>query len=170
MKVTRPHLSLMDRILFPAIFKGLKVTLSHIFRKRVTLEYPEVRHTLPDRYRGAPVLLTGVDGREKCTSCKLCEFICPPEAITIVPGETEAEKEKFPKEFSIDFGLCIFCGYCQEVCPVEAIWLKDEYELADYHRENLIFPKETLLEMGRKSPYLPNKELPLATTQERGDS
>ena len=161
MKVTRPKLTLWDRLYIPALLKGLKITLSHVFRPRVTLEYPEVRHRLPRQYRGAPVLLTGMDGREKCTSCKLCEFICPPQAISIVPGETEAEKEKYPKEFTIDFGLCIFCGYCQEVCPVEAIWLKDEYELADYDREDLKFDKEKLLQMGRRPPYLEGKELPL---------
>ena len=78
-----------------------------------------------------------------------------------VAGETEMAKEKFPEEFSIDMGLCIFCGYCQEVCPVEAIWLKEEYELADFNRTDLIFQKEKLLEMGRRPPYLPGKEKPL---------
>lgn len=162
MKVMRrPELSFWERLYFPAILKGMALTLSHIFRKRVTLQYPEERWTLPPRYRGAPVLLTGLDGHEKCTSCKLCQFICPPKAITIVAGETELDKEKYPKEFSIDMGLCIFCGYCEEVCPVEAIWLKDQYELADYDRTDLIFTKETLLKMGRRPPYLPGKEKPL---------
>lgn len=162
MKVMRrPKLSFWERLYFPAILKGMALTLSHVFRKRVTLQYPEERWTLPPRYRGAPVLLTGLDGHEKCTSCKLCQFICPPKAITIVAGETELEKEKYPKEFSIDMGLCIFCGYCEEVCPVEAIWLKDEYELADYDRTDLIFTKEKLLRMGRRPPYLPGKEKPL---------
>lgn len=162
MKVMRrPKLSFWERLYFPAILKGMALTLSHVFRKRVTLQYPEERWTLPPRYRGAPVLLTGLDGHEKCTSCKLCQFICPPKAITIVAGETELEKEKYPKEFSIDMGLCIFCGYCEEVCPVEAIWLKDEYELADYDRTDLVFTKEKLLAMGRRPPYLPSKEKPL---------
>ena len=161
MKVTRPELSWWERTYFPAILKGMALTFSHIFRKRVTLNYPEERMALPSGYRGAPILLTGLDGHEKCTSCKLCEFICPPRAIRIVAEETELEKEKRPKEFDIDMGLCIFCGYCQEVCPVEAIWLKDEYEMADYDRTNLIFDKEQLLARGRKAPYLPGKEKPL---------
>jgi len=163
MKLERPKLSWWERTYFPAILQGLLITFKHIPRvkERVTLEYPEQRWDLPKKYRGAPVLLTGLDGQEKCTSCKLCQFICPPRAITIVGGETEQEKEKFPREFSIDMGLCIFCGYCQEVCPVEAIWLKEEYELADYDRTKLIFTKETLLKMGRKPPYLPGKEKPL---------
>lgn len=163
MKLQRPKLRWWERTYFPAILQGLLITFRHIPRvkDRVTLEYPETRWELPKKYRGAPVLLTGLDGHEKCTSCKLCQFICPPRAITIVGGETELEKEKYPKAFSIDMGLCIFCGYCQEVCPVEAIWLKDEYELADYDRTKLIFNKERLLEMGRKGPYLPGKEKPL---------
>ena len=115
----------------------------------------------PKAYRGAPILLTGLDGEEKCTSCKLCEFICPPRAIRIVAEETSLEKEKRPKEFDIDMGLCIFCGYCQEVCPEEAIWLKDEYEMAGYDRTALIFGKEQLLARGRKPPYLPGREKPL---------
>lgn len=163
MKLKRPELKWWERTYFPAILQGLLITFKHIPKvsKRVTLEYPEERWELPKKYRGAPVLLTGLDGQEKCTSCKLCQFICPPRAITIVAGETEHEKEKFPKEFSIDMGLCIFCGYCQEVCPVEAIWLKDEYELAGFDRTALIHTKEQLLEMGRKGPYLPGKEKPL---------
>lgn len=158
MKVIRPTLTIFEKLYFPAVLQGLKVTFSHIFKKRVTLEYPEKRWSLPSRYRGAPVLLTGEDGREKCTSCKLCQFICPPKAINIVADETDAQKEKYPKEFTIDFGLCIFCGYCEEVCPVEAIFLKNEYELSDFDRENLKFNKEKLLEMGRKKPYLIGKE------------
>lgn len=163
MKVQRPALSLLERLYFPAILKGMWLTFQHIprIKRRVTLEYPEKRWDLPAKYRGAPVLLTGLDGQEKCTSCKLCQFICPSEAIRIVADETSLEKEKYPKEFYIDMGLCIFCGYCQEVCPVEAIWLKDEYELADFDRTDLIFDKAKLLEMGRKPPYLPGKEKPL---------
>lgn len=163
MLVRRPKLSWWERLYFPAILEGMWITLQHIprLKRRVTLQYPEQRWDLPAKYRGAPVLLTGLDGHEKCTSCKLCQFICPPEAIRIVADETSLEKEKYPKEFYIDMGLCIFCGYCQEVCPVEAIWLKDQYELADFDRTDLIFDKQTLLDLGRKPPYLPGREKPL---------
>ncbi len=161
MKVTRPELKWWERLSFPAVFEGMALTFKHVFQKRVTMQYPEERWTLPPAYRGAPVLLTGLDGHEKCVACKLCQFICPPGAITIVAGETELQKEKYPEDFSIDMGLCIFCGYCREVCPEEAIWLKDEYEMADYDRTKLIFTKEQLLARGRKAPYLPGKEKPL---------
>lgn len=161
MIVKRPELKWYEKLYFVQILIGLITTFKHLFKKRFTLQYPEEKFTPPFHYRGAPVLLTGLDGIEKCTSCKLCQFICPPQAIKIVAGETENPKEKYPLEFYIDFGLCIFCGYCQEVCPCEAIWLKHEYELADFDRAHLIFNKEKLLEMGRKPPYLKGKEKPL---------
>lgn len=161
MIVKRPVLKWWEKIYLPTILDGLITTFKHLFKKRVTVQYPEEKWVPPPKFRGAPVLLTGLDGREKCTSCKLCMFICPPQAIRIVAGETEHPIEKYPKEFYIDFGLCIFCGYCQEVCPCEAIWLKHKYEMADFDRTNLIFDKEKLLEMGKEEPYLKGKEKPL---------
>jgi NADH-quinone oxidoreductase subunit I len=166
MIVKRPVLTLWERLYLPTIADGLMVTFRHLFKKNVTSKYPEERWTQPAQFRGAPILLTGLDGQEKCTSCKLCQFICPPQAIRIVSGETENHKEKYPQEFFIDMGLCIFCGYCQEVCPVEAIWLKQEYELADYDRTGLIFDKSRLLQMGKAEPYLRGKEKPLARNGE----
>lgn len=161
MKVKKPELKWWEKLYFPTIVEGLLTTFRHIFKKRFTVQYPEERWTPPFHFRGAPTLLTGLDGKEKCTSCKLCMFICPPNAIRMVAGETKDPKEKYPAEFYIDFGLCIFCGYCEEVCPCEAIYLKHDYEMADFDRTNLIFDKETLLEMGRKEPYLMGKEKPL---------
>jgi len=162
----RPVLTIWERLYLPSIAEGLIITFRHLFRKRVTVQYPEERWTPPPQFRGAPILLTGLDGQEKCTSCKLCQFICPPQAIRIAAGETDDHKEKYPAEFFIDMGLCIFCGYCQEVCPVEAIWLKHQYELTEGDRTALIFDKKKLLEMGRLEPYLKGKEKPLARNGE----
>jgi NADH-quinone oxidoreductase subunit I len=161
MIVQRPKLGWKEKIFFPEILRGLALTFRHMFRRSKTMQYPEQRWTLPGGYRGAPVLLTGLDGREKCVACQMCEFACPALAIKITAGEVGASKERAPKAFSIDFGRCIFCGYCQEACPEEAIWLKNEFELADYRRDTLIFDKETLLAMGRRGPFLQGKELPL---------
>lgn len=157
----RPKMGLLQRIYLFEIFRGLVITLRHVFQRRWTLEYPEKKWELPRKYRGAPVLLTGMDGRQKCVACQMCEFACPADAISMVPGETGNEIEKYPVEFNIDMGLCIFCGYCQEACPEEAIWLKSEYDLADYNRDDLIFNKEKLLSMGRCEPFLEGTELPL---------
>ena len=158
----RPRLGFLQRTYLYEIVRGLRLTLGHMLRlKKTTMQYPEERWTLPKGYRGAPTLLTGLDGREKCVACQMCEFACPALAIKIKAGETADGKERFPAYFHVDFGRCIFCGYCQEACPEEAIWLKDKFELADYRRDSLVFTKETLLAMGRQEPFLPGKELPL---------
>ena len=104
-----------------------------MFKPKVTLQYPEEKPSIPQNYRGVPTLVKDPNGREKCVSCQLCEFVCPPKAIRITPGsvpEEESEREhveKAPEEFEINMLRCIYCGYCQEVCPEEAIFLQDEY-------------------------------------------
>ena len=134
---------------------------------KTTLNYPEELWTVPKGFRGAPYLVSDQDGATKCVSCQLCEFVCPPKAIRITsPGE-DGEKahregvEKMPKEFEIDMLRCIFCGYCEEVCPEEAIYLaKDYYEgyeknlmrrdyaLTGTNREEMVYDKEKLLQLG----------------------
>ena len=134
---------------------------------KATLNYPEELWTVPKGFRGAPYLVSDQDGATKCVSCQLCEFVCPPKAIRITsPGE-DGEKahregvEKMPKEFEIDMLRCIFCGYCEEVCPEEAIYLaKDYYEgyeknlmrrdyaLTGTNREEMVYDKEKLLQLG----------------------
>jgi NADH-quinone oxidoreductase subunit I len=166
--VKRPVPTLKDRLYLPAILEGLWITLGHLFRVMffeakfdlenpgaITQQYPEVPTRTADNYRGAPVLVKNPEGQVKCVSCQLCEFICPPRAISIQPAEqTEAERgqytndEKYPKEFTIDMLRCIYCGYCEEVCPEQAIFLSQEYSLSAARREELIFDKERLLEMG----------------------
>src|SRR6266567_7666708 len=81
--------------------------------------------SLPDHYRGAPALVRDSGGRVRCVACQLCEFICPPRAIKMIPGEIPpgdrfAKVEKFPQEFDIDMIRCIYCGMCEEVCPEQA--------------------------------------------------
>lgn len=158
--VKRPKLSLLERLYFPAILGGLRVTIQHFVKMlsgktKVTMEYPEERwdSSLPDWYRGAPTLVKDEHGRERCVACQLCEFICPPRAITIKPGELArdsqwAKVEKFPEEFEIDMTRCIYCGLCQEVCPEQAIFLRKDYSLTGYSREELINDKKKLYELG----------------------
>jgi NADH-quinone oxidoreductase subunit I len=112
-----------------------------------------VKPPLYGEYRGAPTLVTDADGRVKCVSCQLCEFVCPPKAIRITPGfrpekRSDANVEKEPKEFVIDMLRCIYCGMCEEVCPEEAIFLKSDFALTGYTREEMCFEKKELLEMG----------------------
>jgi NADH-quinone oxidoreductase subunit I len=153
MKLARPHLSWLERIYLPSIGKGLLITIRHFFSKKVTREYPEERPPLHGEYRGIPVLVTDQLGRVKCVACQLCEFVCPPKAIRIVPGNraaTGADRnvEKEPEEFELDLLRCIYCGLCQEACPEEAIFLKRIYAATGYTRQEMLLPKERLLQLG----------------------
>ena len=155
--VERKPLTWLERTYIPQIMGGLVVTLRNLFRPTVTLQYPEERPILPDRYRGVPTLVKDPNGREKCVSCQLCEFVCPPKAIRIIPGEISADSknshvEKAPQEFDINMLLCIYCGLCEEVCPEEAIFLQDVYSVSGTSREELIFHKDKLYELGGTYP------------------
>jgi NADH-quinone oxidoreductase subunit I len=153
MLVQRPKLTLLERLYTPGILKGLWLTLRHVPRRKFTRQYPEEKPPLYGKYRGAPVLVRDPDGRVKCVACQLCEFVCPPKAIRITPGpraETgpDANVEKEPRDFVIDMLRCIYCGYCEEVCPEEAIFLQNIFAEVGYHRQEMQFHKEQLLELG----------------------
>lgn len=153
MIIERKPLTLWERLYMPAVIGGLWVTFRHFFRKKVTMEYPEERWAVPPGYRGAPYLVKDQEGRTKCVSCQLCEFVCPPKAIKITPPGPEINPatgnvEKLPKEFEINMLRCIFCGFCQEVCPEEAIFLMKDYSLTGLTREEMIYDKEKLLALG----------------------
>lgn len=161
--VDRRKLSFWEELYFPAIAEGLSRTFKQMFEPDITLQYPEQRPVIADDYRGAPGLVKDQDGREKCVSCQLCEYICPPKAISIVPGEAPvaeavpdgsgdaydySEIEKAPQEFYIDMLRCIYCGYCEEICPEQAIFMTGEYELSAATRQELVHDKQRLYEVG----------------------
>ena len=154
----RIPLSLSERTYLPQIVTGLKTTFSNMFKEKVTLQYPEEKPSIPQNYRGIPTLVKDPNGREKCVSCQLCEFVCPPKAIRITPGEvpdgdvSREHVEKAPEEFEINMLRCIYCGLCQEVCPEEAIYLQDEYSSSGYTREEMINKKDKLYELGGTLP------------------
>lgn len=155
--VERKPLTLAEKTYLPQIVNGLKITMQNMLKPPVTLEYPEERPDIPPGYRGVPTLVKDPNGRTKCVSCQLCEFVCPPRAIRITPGEipleaSDAHVEKAPKEFEINMLRCIYCGFCQEVCPEEAIFLQDVFSLSGYTREEMVFKKEKLLELGGTLP------------------
>jgi NADH-quinone oxidoreductase subunit I len=151
-KVKRRELTFSERIYLPAIAKGLGNTLKHLLKmgdtETVTMQYPEEKWQLPSFYRGVPALVKDVDGREKCVACSLCEYVCPPRAISIIPQEIEGNVEKGPEVFDIDMLRCIFCGYCEEVCPEEAIFMSKEYEICGQSREEMVYHKDKLYEIG----------------------
>jgi NADH-quinone oxidoreductase subunit I len=156
--VNRKPLTFWERLYLPAIIGGLKVTMRHAWRTlfqggKVTMEYPEQKWTVPEGYRGAPYLVRDQEGKTKCVSCQLCEFVCPPKAIRITPpgnsGQVDrTNAEKMPEEFEINFLRCIYCGLCQEVCPEEAIFLQKDYSITGLSRGELVYNKEKLLALG----------------------
>jgi len=153
----RKPLTFAERTYLPVIAAGLWTTLKHLFAPNVTLEYPEQRPAIPPGYRGVPTLVRDPNGREKCVSCQLCEFVCPPKAIRITPGEIPADAptshvEKAPKEFEIDMLRCIYCGLCQEVCPEEAIFLQNQFSMTGYTRAEMVNDKVRLYELGGTLP------------------
>ena len=156
-QVQRKPLSFAERTYLPQIFGGLKITLRHLFMPKQTLEYPEQRPAIPPHYRGVPTLVKDPNGREKCVSCQLCEFVCPPKAIRITPGQLPEGSgvehvEKGPVAFDIDMLRCIYCGMCQEVCPEEAIFLQNQYSMTGYSRGEMVNHMDRLLEMGGTLP------------------
>lgn len=171
--VQRPKLAWHERWFLSTFAKGLKITLGHALKtfleitgrkEKVTMEYPEQKwdEHLPEYYRGAPALVTDELGRERCVSCQLCEFICPPKAIRIIPGEIPsndpwAKVEKRPKEFDIDMTRCIYCGMCEEVCPEQAIFLRKDYAITGESRAELVHDKKRLYEIGGVRVGLVNK-------------
>jgi NADH-quinone oxidoreductase subunit I len=155
--VQRQPLSLAERAYLPQVAAGLKITLKHLFAPKETMQYPEQRPAIPPGYRGVPTLVKDPHGREKCVSCQLCEFVCPPKAIRIAPGEVPAgagrdHVERAPREFDIDMLRCIYCGLCQEVCPEEAIFLQNQYSMSGYSRAEMVNHKDRLYELGGTLP------------------
>ncbi len=153
----RKPLSLAERTYLPQIAGGLRITMKNLMKPPVTLEYPDARPDIPKGYRGVPTLVKDPNGREKCVSCQLCEFVCPPKAIRITPGSIPEESEtahveKAPEEFEINMLRCIYCGYCEEVCPEEAIFLQNIFSLNGLSREELVFKKKKLYEIGGTLP------------------
>jgi NADH-quinone oxidoreductase subunit I len=167
--VQRPKLAWHEKLFLSTLWKGLKITLGHAVRMlrgktQVVMQYPEQKwdENLPEWYRGAPALVTDEHGRERCVSCQLCEFICPPKAIKIIPGEIPsddpwAKVEKRPKEFDIDMIRCIYCGMCEEVCPEQAIYLRKDYAITGESRAEMVHDKAKLYEIGGMRVGLVNK-------------
>ena len=131
-----------------SIAKGHIVTFVNLFRKKVTLQYPEVRWELPEGYRGFPGLPVDPEtGQDVCIACGACARICPTQLIT-VEGHLTEDKKRIVDCFVMQAGLCTFCGLCTEVCPVDAIVMTDNYELAVFSKDDLIYDRAKLNELG----------------------
>ena len=134
-------------LLLLELLKGLALTGRHLFRRKITVQYPEQKTPMSPRFRGLHALRRYPNGEERCIGCKLCEAVCPALAITIETAE-RADGTRRTTRYDIDLNKCIFCGFCEESCPVDSIV---ETRIFEYHGEkrgDLYYTKEMLLAVG----------------------
>ena len=129
------------------VLKGLGLTLKYLFKPKATLNYPYEKGYLSPRFRGEHALRRYPNGEERCIACKLCEAICPAQAITI-EAEPRPDGSRRTTRYDIDMTKCIYCGFCEEACPVDAIVEGPNFEFAAENREVLYYDKEKLLSNG----------------------
>ena len=130
------------------LVKGLRLTGRHLFSRKVTVMFPEEKTPQSPRFRGLHALRRYPNGEERCIACKLCEAICPAQAITIEAGPRRNDGTRRTTRYDIDMVKCIYCGLCQEACPVDAIVEGPNFEFAAETREELYYDKERLLANG----------------------
>ena len=137
----------VKRLFLYEIIRGHILTFMYMFRRKVTLNYPFEKGPLSPRFRGEHALRRYPSGEERCIACKLCEAICPAQAITI-EAEPREDGSRRTTRYDIDMTKCIYCGLCQEACPVDAIVEGPNFEYATQTHEELLFTKERLLANG----------------------
>jgi NADH-quinone oxidoreductase subunit I len=129
------------------LVQGMALSLSYFFKPKVTLSYPHEKGPISPRFRGEHALRRYENGEERCIACKLCEAVCPAQAITI-EAEPRPDGSRRTTRYDIDMTKCIYCGFCQEACPVDAIVEGPNFEFAVETREELYYTKEKLLDNG----------------------
>ena len=130
------------------LWRGLMLTGRHMFARKVTVQFPEEKTPQSPRFRGLHALRRYPNGEERCIACKLCEAICPAQAITIEAGPRRNDGTRRTVRYDIDMVKCIYCGLCQEACPVDAIVEGPNFEFATETREELYYDKAKLLANG----------------------
>ncbi|MDA8232339.1 MAG: NADH-quinone oxidoreductase subunit NuoI [Magnetospirillum sp.] len=144
-------MSFLDRtaraFLLTELVQGLAMTLRYMFKPKVTINYPYEKGPLSPRFRGEHALRRYSNGEERCIACKLCEAVCPAQAITI-EAEPRADGSRRARRYDLDMTKCIYCGLCQEACPVDAIVEGPNFEFATETRAELLYDKQRLLDNG----------------------
>ncbi len=128
-------------------FKSFVVAIREIFRSKKTINYPFEKGKLSPRFRGEHALRRYPNGEERCIACKLCEAVCPAQAITI-ESEPRVDGSRKTTRYDIDMVKCIYCGLCEESCPVDAIVQGPNFEFSTETKEELYYNKKKLLENG----------------------
>jgi NADH-quinone oxidoreductase subunit I len=137
----------LKSLLLLELLAGLGVTLRHLFKPKVTVQFPEETTPVSPRFRGLHALRRYPNGEERCIACKLCEAVCPALAITI-ESEPRTDGTRRTTRYDIDMFKCIYCGFCEEACPVDSIVLT---RFNHFHMEEAtqrVYDKKTLLEIG----------------------
>ncbi|MFC7477365.1 NADH-quinone oxidoreductase subunit NuoI [Dankookia sp. GCM10030260] len=141
----------LDRVarslLLSEIVSGMALTLSYFFKPKVTINYPYEKGAISPRFKGEHALRRYPNGEERCIACKLCEAICPAQAITI-EAEPREDGSRRTTRYDIDMVKCIYCGLCEEACPVDAIVEGPNFEFTTETREELLYDKAKLLSNG----------------------
>jgi NADH-quinone oxidoreductase subunit I len=149
--VDRKPMNVIEKLYLWNIFKGMLITLRHIFKRKATINYPEQKREFAPVFRGLHVLNRDEEGRERCTACGLCAVACPAEAITMEGAERQKgeehlyREEKYAAKYEINMLRCIFCGLCEEACPKDAIYLSETFAPSNYNRKGFIYGKDDLL-------------------------
>ena len=152
-EVSNKKMNFWESLYLVAIVKGLFTTIRHLFKRKVTIKYPEQVRPFSPVYRGQHILKRDEQGRENCTACGMCAVACPAEAITMTAAERQKgeehlyREEKYASVYEINMLRCIFCGLCEEACPKDAIYLTESKVIVKSasNREDFIYGKDKLV-------------------------
>jgi NADH-quinone oxidoreductase subunit I len=136
-------------VIVRAVLGAMQVTLRNLFRKPVTVHYPDKQRAYPERYRGLLALVYEKDtGEEACIGCRLCEYVCPPAVIKV--EMLKSEKRNYAKSFTLELYACEFCELCVQVCPTDAIVMMKSFDMPTTDRREMLLDKDRLHAIGQQ--------------------